>query len=171
MAKQNSVFLLGLVLFLLSVYFIPRWKQSTCPEQSSVQYGPHQPVVQPMAPTMAQSIQTIPSEIQVIVAQDYTDTLKNVYAPPVRYRETEYRQLGYLTAPGRDRLPLFGRVLNRRDKWTYYTLEQGIKLPITYNNRLCTQSPGCDALSSGDQVKVEGSLYQVNLYESFLSAY
>jgi hypothetical protein len=165
MAKQNSVFLLGLVLFLLSVYFIPRWKQSTCQDpQPSVQYGPHQPVVQAVqAP--------IPSEIQVIVAQDYTDTLKNVYAPPVRYRETEYRQLGYLTAPDRDRLPLFGRVLNRRDKWTYYTLEQGIKLPISYNNRLCTQSPGCDALSSGDEVRVEGSPYQVNLYESFLSAY
>jgi hypothetical protein len=113
----------------------------------------------------------MPSEIQVIVAQDYTDTLKNVYAPPIQYRETEYRQLGYLTAPGRDRLPLFGRVLNRRDKWTYYTLEQGIKLPIEYKNRLCTQSPGCDAFSSGDMVKVEGSPYKVNLYESFLSSY
>jgi hypothetical protein len=113
----------------------------------------------------------MPSEIQVIVAQDYTDTLKNVSAPPIQYRETEYRQLGYLTAPGRDRLPLFGRVLNRRDKWTYYTLEQGIKLPIEYKNRLCTQSPGCDAFSSGDMVKVEGSPYKVNLYESFLSSY
>jgi hypothetical protein len=113
----------------------------------------------------------VPSEIQVVVAQDYTDTLKNVYAPPIRYREIEYRQLGYLTAPSRDRLPLFGRVLNRRDKWTYYTLEQGIKLPIEYNNRLCTQSPGCDELSSGDVVKVEGSTYKVNLYESFLVSY
>jgi len=171
MAKQNknqNLFLLGLVLLLLSIYFIPRWKQNqSTGSEPSVPYGPHQPVVQ----AVAQPIQTIPSEIQVIVAQDYTDTLKNVYAPPVRYRETEYRQLGYLTAPGRDRLPLFGRVLNRRDKWTYYTLEQGIKLPITYNNRLCTQSPGCDALSSGDEVRVEGSPYKVNLYESFLSAY
>jgi len=114
---------------------------------------------------------SVPSEIQVVVAQDYTDALKNVYAPPVRYREIEYRQLGYLTAPGRDRLPLFGRVLNRRDKWTYYTLEQGIKLPIEYKNRLCTQSPGCDEFSSGDLVKVEGVSYKVNLYETFLMAY
>jgi len=113
----------------------------------------------------------VPSEIQVVVAQDYTDALKNVYAPPVRYREIEYRQLGYLTAPGRERLPLFGRVLNRRDKWTYYTLEQGIKLPIEYKNRLCTQSPGCDEFSSGDIVKVEGVSYKVNLYETFLMAY
>lgn len=159
MAK-NGVFILGILLFLFSVYWIPR---NTFPVTV-------QPTVQAQAQTPVQA-PTIPSEIQLIVAQDYTDTLKNVYAPPIRYRETEYRQLGYLTAPGRDRLPLFGRVLNRRDKWTYYTLEQGIKLPIEYNNRLCTQSPGCDAFSSGDMVKVEGSPYKVTLYESFLSAY
>jgi hypothetical protein len=165
MAKQNSVFLLGLGLFLLSLYLIPQWARQNVP-QVQVQQVPQAPQVQ------VQQVQApMPSEIQVIVAQDYTDTLKNVYAPPVRYRETEYRQLGYLTAPGRDRLPLFGRVLNRRDKWTYYTLEQGIKLPIEYNNRLCTQSPGCDALSSGDEVRVEGSPYKVNLYESFLTSY
>jgi hypothetical protein len=123
----------------------------------------------PQAPQAAPS--QLPSEIQLVVAQDYTDALKNVYAPPVRYRETEYRQLGYLTAPGRERLPLFGRVLNRRDKWTYYTLEQGIKLPIEYKNRLCTQSPGCDEFSSGDLVKVEGVSYKVNLYETFLVSY
>ena len=161
MAK-NRVFILGVLLFLFSVYWIPR---NTFPV--TVHTQAHAPVQSPVqAP-----VQTMPSEIQVIVAQDYTDTLKNVYAPPIRYRETEYRQLGYLTAPGRDRLPLFGRVLNRRDKWTYYTLEQGIKLPIEYNNRLCTQSPGCDAFSSGDIVKVEGSSYKVTLYESFLPAY
>lgn len=125
------------------------------------------------APQVSQAPQapSVPSEIQVVIAEDYTDALKNVYAPPIRYRETEYRQLGYLTAPERERLPLFGRVLNRRDKWTYYTLEQGIKLPIEYKNRLCTQSPGCDELSSGDMVKVEGLSYKVNLYETFLASY
>jgi hypothetical protein len=162
MAKQNNLFILGLCLFVLSLYLIPQWKQSLPVQQLQVQQ---------LQPQVQVNQSAMPSEIQVIVAQDYTDTLKNVYAPPIRYRETEYRQLGYLTAPGRDRLPLFGRVLNRRDKWTYYTLEQGIKLPIEYNNRLCTQSPGCDAFSSGDEVRVEGSPYKVNLYESFLSSY
>jgi hypothetical protein len=156
MAKSKTnilgmiVLLLGVGLFLWILYLAP-WKS----EKETV----------PMSPVQ------IPSEIQVVVAQDYTDTLKNVYAPPVRYREIEYRQLGYLTCSGRDRLPLFGRVLNRRDKWTYYTLEQGIKLPLEYNNRMCTQSPGCDELSSGDTVKVEGTSYKVNLYESFLVSY
>lgn len=130
---------------------------------------PAQPVqsVQPVQPVQP----AMPSEIQVILAEDYTDTLKNVYVPPVRFRETEFRQLGYLTSPHRERLPLFGRVLNRRDKWAYYTLEQGIKLPIEYQRRMCTQSPGCDSLSSGDEVHVEKVPYTVTLYESFLSAY
>jgi hypothetical protein len=158
MKKKGACgFMIGVFLFLLSLYWVPLLTQADPKMESRVD-----PIV-PVSP--------IPSEIQVIVAQDYTDTLKNVYAPPVRYRETEFRQLGYLTAPNRERLPLFGRVLNRRDKWAYYTLEQGIKLPIEVNRRVCTQSPGCDSLSSGDQVHVEGMPYKVNLYDSFLPSY
>jgi len=126
--------------------------------------------VAPTVPTMHPAVAPV-QEIQVIVAEDYTDTLKNVYVPPVRYHEADFRQLGYLTSPHRDRLPLFGRQLNRRDKWAYYTLEQGIKLPIEYQRRMCTQSPGCDSLSSGDEVHVEKVPYKVTLYESFLSSY
>jgi hypothetical protein len=160
MKKNSSFFVFVLFLFLFSLYYVPMITKTVIP------------VAQTVVPTVAPTVMSaIPSEIQVIVAQDYTDTLKNVYAPPVRYRETEFRQLGYLTAPNRERLPLFGRVLNRRDKWAYYTLEQGIKLPIEVRNRVCTQSPGCDSLSSGDEVQVEGIPFKVNLYESFLSSY
>lgn len=158
--KQNGIlFVVMIFIFLLSIYLVPlltRIEPTKCNMISSV--IPVQPL-------------NIPSEIQVVVAQDYTDTLKNVYAPPLRYRESEFRQLGYLTAPNRERLPLFGRVLNRRDKWAYYTLEQGIKLPIEVRNRICTQSPGCDSLSSGDEIRVEGIPFKVNLYESFLPSY
>jgi len=149
--KNGLGFAIIFFFFLLSLYYVPLLTRSPPNNVSSV------------------SIQPMPSEIQLVVAQDYTDTLKNVYAPPIQYREKEFRQLGYLTAPNRGRLPLFGRVLNRRDKWAYYTLEQGIKLPIEVNRRICTQSPGCDSLSSGDEVQVEGVPFKVNLYESFLS--
>jgi hypothetical protein len=155
---SNKMNISGMIILGLGIVFLILYVISL----KTVQVGPIQ---------MTQAPIQVPSEIQVVVAEDYTDALKNVYAPPVRYREIEYRQLGYLTAPGRDRLPLFGRMLNRRDKWTYYTLEQGIKLPIEYNNRLCTQSPGCDEFSSGDLVKVEGVSYKVNLYETFLISY
>jgi Na+-transporting methylmalonyl-CoA/oxaloacetate decarboxylase gamma subunit len=155
---SNKMNISGMIILGLGIVFLILYVISL----KTVQVGPIQ---------MTQAPIQVPSEIQVVVAEDYTDALKNVYAPPVRYREIEYRQLGYLTAPGRDRLPLFGRMLNRRDKWTYYTLEQGIKLPIEYNNRLCTPSPGCDEFSSGDLVKVEGVSYKVNLYETFLISY
>jgi len=147
------------LLLLVILCFVPRYGkpiQVQIPIQAPVQV-PNQILTQ------------VPTEIQVIVSEDYTDTLKNVYAPPVQYRETEFRQVGYLS--NHHRLPLFGRVLNRRDKWAYYTLEQGIKLPIEFNRRKCTQSPGCDSLSTGDEVLVEGVPYRVELYESFLSAY
>lgn len=162
--KQTGL-LLVIVLFVLSFYL----KKDMIPQtQQQIHAQVHEPSHVPRQPQ--RQIQ-MPQEIQVIVAQDYTDTLKNVYAPPVQYRETEFRQIGYITSHGRERLPLFGRVLNRRDKWAYYTLERGIKLPIEFNRRMCTQSPGCDSLSSGDEVLVEGSPYKVQLYESFLTAY
>ncbi len=153
-----------LILFVLSIYYVPLLTRGQVTTNAPM--ASHAPTISTQVP-----VSNFPSEIQVVVAQDYTDTLKNVYAPPVRYRETEFRQLGYLTAPNRERLPLFGRVLNRRDKWAYYTLEQGIKLPIEVNRRICTQSPGCDSLSSGDEVRVEGMPYKVYLYESFLPSY
>jgi len=159
MKKRKCIglgYIFVVLLFILSLYYVPLFTRQNVATTNT---------------TLSTIVPMIPSEIQVVVAQDYTDTLKNVYAPPVRYRETEFRQLGYLTAPNRERLPLFGRVLNRRDKWAYYTLEQGIKLQIEVNRRVCTQSPGCDSLSSGDQVHVEGMPYKVNLYDSFLPSY
>jgi hypothetical protein len=158
--KLGIIIALFLLLILCFAHSIPGLVQKTN-RPSPV------PTQVPCHPT--QILTQIPTEIQVTVSEDYTDTLKNVYAPPVQYRETEFRQIGYLS--NHHRLPLFGRVLNRRDKWAYYTLEQGIKLPIEFNRRKCTQSPGCDSLSTGDEVLVEGVPYRVELYESFLSAY
>jgi len=145
-SRQSYMLFLGIGVFIFILYYT---RSYSCPVSPPVQV----------------------QDIQVVVAQDYTDTLKNVYVPPVRFRETEFRQLGYLTSPQKERLPLFGRLLNRRDKWVYYTMEQGIKLPIEYQRRMCTQSPGCDSLSSGDEVHVEKVPYKVNLYESFLTSY
>jgi hypothetical protein len=104
--------------------------------------------------------------------QDITNTLSNVYAPPLRYGDIDFRQIGYLTSrdvPGR--LPLFGRQINRRDKWVYYTMDGGIKLSISSGRRDCTQSPGCDSLSDRDTVTVEGTMFTVHLYDTKLIGY
>jgi hypothetical protein len=108
----------------------------------------------------------------VYTGQDMTDTLSNVYAPPLRYGDMDFRQIGYLTArdvPGR--LPLFGRQINRRDKWVYYTMDGGIKLSVSSGRRNCTQSPGCDSLSDRDTIDVEGTMFTVHLYDTKVIGY
>jgi hypothetical protein len=94
---------------------------------------------------------------------DETDTLRKLYTPPLRYNDVEFRQLGYLTSDG-IRLPLFGRKIGR-NKWTYYTMQDGIKLPIEYNRRVCTQFPGCDEMSDKDETLVDGITFKVHLYD------
>ena len=94
---------------------------------------------------------------------DETDTLRKLYTPPLRYNDVEFRQVGYLTSDG-IRLPLFGRKIDR-NRWTYYTMQDGIKLPIEYNRRVCTQFPGCEEMSDKDETLVDGLTFKVHLYD------
>jgi len=102
--------------------------------------------------------------VHIKMSEDYTDTLKNIYVAPLQYQSCDFRQIGYLTN-SIERLPFFGRKLNRHDRWVYYTLQNGIKLPIMYNNRECTQTPGCEMISDKDEIKIEGQSYTVRLYD------
>jgi hypothetical protein len=96
---------------------------------------------------------------------------------------TQYRQIGILTRNannGRNGtdpliLPLFGRnLLNGRDKWQYYTMANSggvsfnAKLPISVNGRSCTGEYGCDSISNGDTVYVEGydDTFRATIYEN-----
>jgi hypothetical protein len=92
---------------------------------------------------------------------------------------TPYRQMGILTKNVRDGrgtepliLPLFGRnLLNGRDKWQYYTAANSgfhAKLPISVNGRSCTGEYGCDNVSNGDTVYVEGydETFRATIYEN-----
>jgi len=107
------------------------------------------------------------------------------YVPgiPVNIRtstaNTSYRQMGILTKNVRDGrgtepviLPLYGRnLLNGRDKWQYYTAANsgfGAKLPVSVNGRSCTGEYGCDSVSNGDTVYVEGydETFRATIYEN-----
>ena len=92
---------------------------------------------------------------------------------------TPYRQIGILTknVNGTEPLilPLFGRnLLNGRDKWQYYTMSNSggatfnAKLPISVNGRSCTGEYGCDSVSNGDTVFVEGyeDTFRATIYEN-----
>lgn len=105
-------------------------------------------------------------DLNVKIVQDAYDTLQNPYTPPLRYVDKEsYKQMGYLKRQT-SRIPFFGKPANvRRDMWYYYTLMDGIKLPITINKRKCSVAPGCSSVSSGDMVHVDGEMWTVELYE------
>jgi hypothetical protein len=105
-----------------------------------------------------------PADLSVRMVADSYDVAQNPYSPPLQYRDTDsYRQIGYLKK-GR-RLPLFGKYAQvRRDKWYYYTIIDEIKMPITIKKRQCSVAPGCDSVSTGDMVKVEGEDWRVELY-------
>ena len=89
--------------------------------------------------------------------------------------DTHYRQLGILTrAYGGEEtiLPLMGRPLFvSRDKFQYYTLSDknnSVKLPVSVRGKSCTGEYGCDSLSNGDMVYVEGynDAFRVTMYDN-----
>ena len=137
------------VILLLLFLIIGIWY--TCPVIPYTEYNT--PVQQPSSP-----------DLSVQLVQDSRDTIQNPYAPPLRYTEDAYRQMGYLKH--HQRVPLFGKPAQlRRDKWYYYTIIDGIKLPLIVNKRKSSIAPGVDSLSSGDKVLVDHEEFIVHLYE------
>jgi hypothetical protein len=111
-------------------------------------------------------------EVELVQKQD--DTVRNPYAPPVRHLpqgQYQYTQMGYLER-GPNKTLLFGKPCpTQRRKWLYYSVVNGIKLPVESHRRACTVSPGCDELANGDEVDVDGQPYKVRLYESDMYEY
>jgi len=104
---------------------------------------------------------------------------------PTRSVDTTYRQVGILTRSGGGNrntpaatssqetiLPLIGRPLfTNRDKWQFYTLSDknnAIKLPVIVNGKSGTNEYGCNNVSTGDMVYVEGynDAFRVTAYDS-----
>jgi len=105
-------------------------------------------------------------EIKVEIVDREYDTVRNPYAPPIRYLDADFTQLGYLKRHDR-RIPLFGKPANlRRDLWYYYTMIDGIKVALTVKKKKSLGFPGCDSVSTKDLVQVEGEDWMVELYET-----
>lgn len=92
-----------------------------------------------------------------------------------------FTQVGILTRDNDNAptiLPLMGRrVMNGRDKLQYYTISNtgsvNTKLPVRKNNRSCGGEYGCDEITNGDAVYVEGynGLFNATVYETATYAY
>lgn len=92
------------------------------------------------------------------------DVFSDPYSPPEREnpylfgRDYSYQQVGILNGIG-SMLPLFGRPsLNSSSKWEYYTMKDGLKLPISMGGKACNSDTGCGEMLSGngDAVDVLG---------------
>ena len=128
----------------------------------------NKPIMMTYSDSLSPRLPTEESNIPIKLVQESTDTVRNPYAPPIRYYEDTYKQLGFLSNHS-TKLILFGKPAHyRRDKWYYYTIINDIKLPIEINKRKCTVQPGCDSVSTKDIVIVDGQEYMVNLYETEL---
>lgn len=132
-------------------------------------------------------ISTVPTNV---LMNPFTPPLKNTYfsnhstdprGVPINVNtrgfDTSYKQIGILTRTMQRQgdeviLPLMGRPLySNRSKWQYYTMNDksnAIKLPISHNGRSCTNQYGCDELTSGDTVYVEGynDAFKITIYEN-----
>ena len=94
----------------------------------------------------------------------------------------EYQQVGILTRKNNSQndliLPLFGRrIMNGRDKWQYYTItgtgNLNTRLPVSLSGKSCTSEYGCDNITNGDTVYVEGynDTFSSTIYENNLLQY
>lgn len=93
-----------------------------------------------------------------------------------RGQSPDFTQVGILTrVNGNDDLilPLMGRKLSSsRDKMQYYTMSNtgnlNTKLPVSRNGKSCTGEYGCDEISNGESVFVEGysDTFKTTIYEN-----
>jgi hypothetical protein len=102
------------------------------------------------------------------------DVYADPYHPPEREnpywggRDRSYQQIGVLQRDGQSGiLPLFGRPNPyASNKWEYYTMSDGLKLPVSYNRKPCNSETGCDELVNPDLLEVLGlGSYKANVYD------
>lgn len=84
------------------------------------------------------------------------DVFADPYHPPERQnpylfgRDYSYQQVGFLEGGG-SMLPLFGRPSpNSSNRWEYYTMNSGLKLPISIGKYKCNSDTGCPEMLSGN---------------------
>lgn len=187
---DNSVLILGIVALIAVVvgavlylhYYAPEQKapvvivkpQINTPMQQ--QQAPQDPRFAPLAPE--QSYNTPPDlrgfPSRPIMAGGGAMAINTT----TRGIPDQFQQIGLLTAPGgsatsgsttRTILPLFGRNIDNRNRWNYYTRTDGInpvQVPVQFKRRNCDDDVGCEEVTDGDSVGVPilGQSYTASIY-------
>lgn len=188
--ENMTLFVLTLVVISVGyLYYVVFVKSANHSEQKKNVAPSVQPIIVTQQSTPATSLDNI--YVPPLNTIDVRGPIQPITPPvalgvgvPVNIRtstaNTPYRQIGILTKNVRDGrdpliLPLMGRnLLNGRDKWQYYTVANSggmtfnAKLPISVNGRSCTGEYGCDSVSNGDTVYVEGyeDTFRATIYEN-----
>lgn len=119
-------------------------------------------------------IQQEPSQPPVVITPPplQRDTAPEFRGPPLkRYKPRTFQQMGLLLGDG-ETLPLYGRESRtHRDRYHYYTSttgEQIYSLPISYEDRDCTEDIGCPEFYGNEVVNVRGKDgdYTVDVYRT-----
>jgi hypothetical protein len=126
-----------------------------------------------------QQPQQQPTYINIIAKDDrYTRSPEPIRRPmagqlpsiATRGNYQEYQQLGVIERKDGTFYPLFGRRTYHSDKYNYYTRTDTynpVQLPINFNRRDCTDDNGCNEISTGDNVRINGNEEaKVQLYTS-----
>ena len=121
----------------------------------------------------------VPVEIPVIVPPPRPIRSQEVRrepefrGPPIKqYKPGRMQQMGVLTGPDGETLPLYGKeVRGRRDRYSYYTTTGGENLypiSVTHNARDCMEDIGCEELYGNETVTVLGKTgsFTVNMYRT-----
>ena len=93
--------------------------------------------------------------------------------PPIkRYKPGHMQQMGIITGPNEETLPLYGKeARGRRDRYHYYTTTPGdqmYSLPITHDARDCMEDIGCPEFYGNESVSVLGQTgaFQAKMYRT-----
>lgn len=99
---------------------------------------------------------------------------KNNPSYPLRGRPSDFQQIGTLTSKNDAPplvLPLFGKPIDtRKDRWEYYTTTDNmhmIRVPVTFENRDCSDEVGCREIYDKDVVLIPAykKEFTVTLYK------
>jgi hypothetical protein len=93
--------------------------------------------------------------------------------PPIKkYKPGHMQQMGIITGPNEETMPLYGKeVRGRRDRYHYYTTTGDHNLypvPLSHNSRDCMEDIGCQELYGNETVSVTGKTgsFEVNMYRT-----
>jgi hypothetical protein len=106
---------------------------------------------------------------EVIVVKE---TIPEYRQPPYKqYKPPNYQQMGLLTnEEDGSVIPLYGREsFGYRDRYNYYTTTTGnqvYSLPLTYQDRDCTEDIGCQEFYGNEVVNVLGKDYKTKMYRT-----